>query len=57
MNRLYTIVEAAQILRVHKITLKRWIKKGNIKAFAINSRGDKRITEEELEEFLKGNHE
>lgn len=41
-----TLAETADLLRVRPLTIKRWGKKGKIKAIRINSRGDRR--------FLKG---
>ena len=43
-----TIREAAEILRVSPITLKRWEKKGKIQSIRINSRGDRRYTKEQI---------
>lgn len=37
------IGEAAQILRISKLTVKRMIKRGDLPAYRINSRGDWRI--------------
>lgn len=43
-----TIGEAAEALRVSKITLKRWEKKGKIKPTRINARGDRRYTKKQI---------
>lgn len=43
-----TISEAAEILRVSPITLKRWEKKGKIQSIRINSRGDRRYTKQQI---------
>ncbi len=52
LPELLTIEEVAQILRVSKITLKRWGKKGKLPAIRINSRGDRRYKKEEVMRFL-----
>lgn len=43
-----TIGEAAEILRVAPLTLKRWEKKGKITSIRINSRGDRRYTKQQI---------
>jgi len=43
-----TISEAAEILRVTPLTLKRWEKKGRIQPIRINSRGDRRYTKQQI---------
>lgn len=43
---LMTIDEVATFLRVSKITLKRWGKRGKLPAIRINSRGDRRYKKE-----------
>lgn len=52
MPDLLTIEEVANLLRVSKITLKRWGKKGKLPAIRINSRGDRRYKKEEVLRFL-----
>ncbi|PJE62618.1 hypothetical protein COU88_03985 [Candidatus Roizmanbacteria bacterium CG10_big_fil_rev_8_21_14_0_10_39_6] len=52
MPDLLTIDEVANLLRVSKITLKRWGKKGKLPAIRINSRGDRRYKKEEVLRFL-----
>lgn len=42
LPELITIVEAASVLRVMPLTLKRWEKAGKIHPIRINSRGDRR---------------
>jgi excisionase family DNA binding protein len=49
---LLTLDEVARILRVSKITLKRWGKKGKLPAIRINSRGDRRYKKQEVMRFL-----
>ncbi len=45
---LLTIKEAAQILRVSPLTLKRWGKRGKLIPIRINSRGDRRYKREAI---------
>lgn len=52
---LMTIMEVANLLRVAPLTLKRWEKKGHIKAIRINSRGDRRYLRSEINKLLGGN--
>ena len=46
LPELMTIEEVAQFLRVSKITLKRWGKRGKLPAIRINQRGDRRYKKE-----------
>jgi excisionase family DNA binding protein len=52
LPELMTLDEVANVLRVSKITLKRWGKKGKLPALRINSRGDRRYKKEEVLRFL-----
>ncbi|MFA6005879.1 MAG: helix-turn-helix domain-containing protein [Patescibacteria group bacterium] len=52
LPELLTIEEVSDVLRVSKITLKRWGKKGKLPAIRINSRGDRRYKKEEVLRFL-----
>lgn len=52
LPELLTIEEVANLLRVSKITLKRWGKTGKLPAIRINSRGDRRYKKEEVMRFL-----
>lgn len=45
---LLTIREAAELLRVSPLTLKRWGKRGILPAIRINSRGDRRYRKETI---------
>jgi len=49
---LLTITEAAELLRISKITLKRWEKQGKITPIRINSRGDRRYTKQQIKALL-----
>lgn len=52
LPELLTLDEVSRILRVSKITLKRWGKKGKLPAIRINSRGDRRYKKHEVMRFL-----
>lgn len=52
MNKFYTVQEVADILKVRRHTVYRWIYAGRLKAHRI-SRGVVRIEEQELERFIK----
>ena len=52
LPELLTLDEVSRILRVSKITLKRWGKKGKLPAIRINSRGDRRYKKQEVMRFL-----
>jgi len=52
LPELLTLDEVASLLRVSKITLKRWGKKGKLPAIRINSRGDRRYQKKEVLRFL-----
>lgn len=45
---LLTVREAADLLRVSPLTLKRWGKRGKLPAIRINSRGDRRYKKEQI---------
>lgn len=45
---LLTVREAAEILRVSPLTLKRWGKKGKLPPIRINARGDRRYKKEAI---------
>ena len=49
---LLTVREAAQLLRVSPLTLKRWGKRGKLPAIRINSRGDRRYRKEAILHLL-----
>lgn len=48
----YTLAEVAKQLRVSGATVKRWIKNGQMPAIKINSRGDYRISHDQLQQYL-----
>ncbi len=52
MSDMLTIREVARLLHIHPNTLRRWSNDGKIKAYRINSRGDRRFRREEVLRFL-----
>ena len=50
-SRLLTVKEAAQILHVHENTLRRWTDQGVLSTFRIGPRGDRRLQEDDVNEF------
>lgn len=56
--QLLTIDEVAALLKVDKVTLRRWDKEGRLKAVRVGSRrgiGDRRYRKEDIEKYLKKN--
>ena len=49
MPELLTLAEACQILKVHPNTLRKWDKKGILKAVRFGQRGDRRYRKEDIE--------
>lgn len=49
---LLTVKEAAQVLNVHPVTVKRWIREGRLRSLKLSD-GARRIGREHVEEFLK----
>ena len=52
LPKLLTIRQAAEILNVHVVTLRRWDKSGQLKAARINERGDRRYKQEDIEKII-----
>ena len=52
-NKLLKLSEAAEILNVHPNTLRKWDKKGILKAVRFGERGDRRYKKEDIEKLLK----
>lgn len=50
---LLTLSEACQILKVHPNTLRKWDRKGILKAVRFGERGDRRYKKEELLTFIE----
>jgi len=44
--------DVAHLLNIHVNTVRRWTNNGTLKAFYINSRGDRRFREEDIASFL-----
>ena len=53
LPELLTIKQAAKVLNVHAETLRRWDKRGKLKAIRVNERGDRRYRPEDLEKIVK----
>lgn len=49
---LYTLKEACGLLKVHPNTLRKWDKKGILKAVLFGERGDRRYRMEDIENFM-----
>lgn len=54
-NNLLKLSEAAELLNVHPNTLRKWDKKGILKAVRFGERKDRRYKRNEVEEIIK-NH-
>ena len=52
MSDMLTVTEVARLLHVHPNTLRRWSNDGRIRAYRINTRGDRRFGREEIAHFL-----
>jgi len=52
ISNMLNIREVARMLHVHPNTIRRWSNEGRIKAYRINSRGDRRFKREEVARFL-----
>lgn len=56
INKLLTLKEVAEILRVNVGTLRRWDQEGRLKAIRIGSRrtiGDRRYLPKDIENYIK----
>lgn len=53
LPNLLTIKQAAEVLNVHAETLRRWDKRGKLKAIIVNERGDRRYDPRDIELILK----
>lgn len=51
--KFYTATEVANMLKVHRYTVYRWINEGKLKAFQHKEKAKYLIPEEELKKFLK----
>ena len=52
-TRLLTVGEVARMLHVHANSVRRWADEGLLPAYRIGRRGDRRFSEEAVENFLK----
>jgi excisionase family DNA binding protein len=52
ISDMLTIREVARIFHVHPNTLRRWSNNGIVRAYRINTRGDRRYKREEIVRFL-----
>jgi len=53
INGLLSTMEAAQRLRIHPNTLRRWSKQGILKCYRLGTRGDRRFSASEITDFLQ----
>ncbi len=53
LPKLLTIRQASEILNVHTETLRRWDKRGKLKAVRVNERGDRRYDPKDIEAILR----
>lgn len=51
LSELLTLSKTSQILKVHPNTLRKWDKKGILKAVRFGQRGDRRYKKEDIEKF------
>jgi excisionase family DNA binding protein len=54
-DRLMTVREVAEMLKVHPNTIRVWNNRGLIKAYRLGSRGDRRFSQAEIQDFLANN--
>ncbi|MFO8143793.1 MAG: helix-turn-helix domain-containing protein [Dehalococcoidales bacterium] len=52
IENMLTTSDVAQLLNVHINTVRRWSNQGILKNYRIGSRGDRRFSKKDLEEFL-----
>lgn len=52
VSPMLTVSEVAQILNVHINTVRRWSNQGDLKAYRIGSRGDRRFRREDINSFF-----
>lgn len=52
MDELYTVYQAALTLKVHPLTIRRYVKEGKLKALRVG--GNVRISAEDLQIFIEG---
>ena len=52
-SELLTVSQAAALLNVHPNTVRRWSQNGEVKAYRIGSRGDRRFHRADVERLLR----
>lgn len=52
VSGLLTLSEASQLLKVHPNTLRKWDKKGILKAVRFGERGDRRYRKEDVQRLI-----
>jgi len=52
IDNMMTVREVSQLLHVHPNTLRRWADKGILESTRITTRGDRRFTSHDIEQFL-----
>ncbi len=52
-ERLLTVAEVADHIRVHPATVREWLRKGRLKGSILGDKAGWRIPESEVERFLK----
>jgi excisionase family DNA binding protein len=52
-KRWYTVVDLVNELQVHEQTVRRWIKSGELPAYALGDRAGYRVSAEDLRAFLE----
>ena len=50
----YTVADVVQELQVHEQTVRRWIKSGDLTAYALGDRAGYRVNREDLAVFMEG---
>jgi len=55
MDKLLSLNEAAELIKVNPETLRRWDNEGKLVAIKVNDRGDRRYKENDILEFIKVN--
>lgn len=53
IENMLTTSDVAHLLNVHINTVRRWSNQGILKNYRIGSRGDRRFSRKDIEEFLK----
>lgn len=52
MRPMLTVRAVCRLLNIHRNTLRRWSDQGIIRAYRINSRGDRRFMREDINHYL-----